>query len=76
MRSTAADEGFWILVRPFKTSGANADVAELAEGLTDGIVTGLSRFSYLRVIARSAAAPDGREGSDARGTRRTPPRAT
>jgi adenylate cyclase len=43
-------------VLPFKYSGANADLAALAEGLSDEIVTGLSRFSYLRVIARSSTA--------------------
>jgi adenylate cyclase len=51
-----AAEGFWVAVLPFKYSGANADLAALAEGLSDEIVTGLSRFSYLRVIARSSTA--------------------
>ena len=36
---------------PFKHTGSNADVTALAEGLRDEIVTGLSRFSYLRVSA-------------------------
>ncbi len=49
-----ADEGFWVAVLPFKYGGANADLAALAEGITEEIVTGLSRFSYLRVIARSS----------------------
>ena len=49
-----ADEGFWVAVLPFKYGGANADLTALAEGLTEEIVTGLSRFSYLRVIARSS----------------------
>ena len=39
---------------PFQYSGGNADLAALAEGLSEEIVTGLSRFSYLRVIARSS----------------------
>jgi TolB-like protein/Tfp pilus assembly protein PilF len=51
-----ADEGFWVAVLPFKYSGANADLTALAEGLSDEIVTGLSRFSYLRVIVRSSTA--------------------
>jgi TolB-like protein len=51
-----AEEGFRVAVLPFKYSGANADLTALAEGLTAEIVTGLSRFSYLRVIARSATA--------------------
>ena len=46
-----ADEGFWVAVLPFTYSG-NADLAALADGLSEDVVTGLSRFSYLRVIAR------------------------
>ena len=61
-----ADEGFWVAVLPFKQSGANSDVAELADGLSEEIVTGLSRFSYLRVIARSTTARFTQTGSDAR----------
>jgi serine/threonine protein kinase/tetratricopeptide (TPR) repeat protein len=52
--SACADEGFWVAVLPFKYSGGNADLVALAEGLSEDIVTGLSRFSYLRVIARSS----------------------
>ena len=48
-----AEQGFWVAVLPFKYSGANADLKGLAEGLSEDIVTGLSRFSYLRVIASS-----------------------
>ena len=51
--ATQADEGFWVAVLPFKCRGTNAELEALAEGLTEDIVTGLSRFSYLRVIARS-----------------------
>ena len=54
--ASATGEGFWVAVLPFKYSGGNADLAALAEGLSDEIVTGLSRFSYLRVIARSSIA--------------------
>ncbi|HWQ36716.1 MAG TPA: protein kinase [Blastocatellia bacterium] len=49
-----ADEGFWVAVLPFKWRGAQAELEALAEGLSEDIVTGLSRFSYLRVIARSS----------------------
>jgi TolB-like protein/tRNA A-37 threonylcarbamoyl transferase component Bud32/tetratricopeptide (TPR) repeat protein len=49
-----AEEGFWVAALPFKYVGANAELAALAEGITDDIVTGLSRFSYLKVIARSS----------------------
>ncbi len=49
------DEGFWVAVLPFKHGGSNADLAALADGLTDDTITGLSKFSYLRVIARSSS---------------------
>ena len=49
-----ADEGFWVAVLPFKAAGACAEVKELAEGLTEEIVAGLSRFSYLRVITHNS----------------------
>jgi len=49
-----AEEGFWVAVLPFKAQGASPDLAALAEGLTEDIVTGMSRFSYLRVIARGS----------------------
>jgi TolB-like protein len=47
-------EGFWVAVLPFKCGGSNADLAAFAEALADEIVTGLCRFSYLRVIARTS----------------------
>ena len=50
--ATRADEGFWVAVLPFRHRGAGLET--LAEGLTEDIVTGLSRFSYLRVISRGA----------------------
>jgi TolB-like protein len=49
-----AEEGFWVAVLPFEYRGASAEIAALCEGLSEDIVTGLSRFSYLRVIARSS----------------------
>ncbi len=61
-----AEEGFWVAVLPFKQRGNNADLAALAEGLTEDIVTGLSRFSYLRVIARGSTAKYSGESGDAR----------
>jgi TolB-like protein len=60
------DEGFWVAVLPFKHSGSNADLTALAEGLTEEIVTGLSRFSYLRVIARASTAKYSSESGDIR----------
>jgi len=43
------DESFWIAVLPFKAPGS-ADLTALAQGITEDIITALSRFSYLRVI--------------------------
>jgi hypothetical protein len=45
-----ANEGFGVAVLPFKYRGANGDLMTLAEVLSGEIVTGLSRFSYLRVL--------------------------
>ncbi|MGH9602680.1 MAG: protein kinase domain-containing protein, partial [Terriglobales bacterium] len=63
---TRAEEGFWVAVLPFKYSGANADLTALAEGLSEEIVTGLSRFSYLKVISRSSTVRYARESVDVR----------
>ncbi len=61
-----ADEGFWVAVLPFKFTGSNTDVATLAEGLSEEIITGMSRFSYLRVISRSSTLRYANETSDVR----------
>ena len=61
-----ADEGFWVAVLPFKYRGANADLEALAEGLSEDIVTGLSRFSYLKVISRSSTSRYAHEAIDVR----------
>jgi adenylate cyclase len=61
-----ADEGFWLAVLPFKYNGSNADVTALAEGLTEEIVTGLARFSYLKVISRSSTSRYASESVDVR----------
>ena len=55
---SGTDDGFWVSVQPFKSRGATVDLAALADGLSEEIVTGLSRFSYLRVIG-TAAGGDG-----------------
>src|SRR6202795_4377437 len=49
-----AEDGFWIAVLPLKLSDADADLADRAMALIEEIVTGLSRFSYLRVISLSS----------------------
>jgi TolB-like protein/tetratricopeptide (TPR) repeat protein len=61
-----AEEGFWVAVLPFKYSGSNADLAALAEGLSEEIVTGLSRFSYLRVVARGSTLQGASQAADLR----------
>ena len=61
-----ADEGFWVAVLPFKATGTNTELSTLAEGLSDEIITGLNRFSYLRVIARSSTLQYASQTSDVR----------
>jgi serine/threonine protein kinase/tetratricopeptide (TPR) repeat protein len=61
-----AEEGFWVAVLPFKYGGGDSDLAALGEGLTEDVVTGLSRFSYLKVIARSSTVRYAREAVDVR----------
>jgi TolB-like protein/Tfp pilus assembly protein PilF len=63
-----AEEGFWVAVLPFKYGGADTSLKTLAEGLTEEIVTGLSRFSYLRVISRGSA-PDAQSAGKELGAR-------
>ena len=46
--------------------GDRADLTALADGLTEDIVTGLSRFSYLRVIARSSTSKHAHKATDVR----------
>jgi len=64
--ATRADEGFWVAVLPFKYAGTTAELKALADGLSEEIVTGLSRFSYLRVIARGSTAKYSSESGDIR----------
>jgi serine/threonine protein kinase len=61
-----ANEGFWVAVLPFKYGGGDTDLIALADGLSEDIVTGLSRFSYLRVIARSSSSRYAHEVLDVR----------
>jgi adenylate cyclase len=60
------EEGFWVAVLPFKFAGASADLKALADGLSEEVITGLSRFSYLRVIARGSTAKYSSESADVR----------
>jgi serine/threonine protein kinase len=59
-------EGFWVAVLTFKYTGVDADLTALTEGLTEEIITGLSRFSYLRVIARGSTRRYSSESGDVR----------
>jgi TolB-like protein/cytochrome c-type biogenesis protein CcmH/NrfG len=61
-----AGEGFWVAVLPFKYAGSSTELKALADGLSEEVVTGLSRFSYLRVIARGSTAKYSSESGDAR----------
>jgi len=65
-QSERTDEGFWIAVLPFKYSGSNADLTALAEAISEELVTGLSRFSYLRVIARGSTSRYTSQAADLR----------
>src|SRR5712691_9511967 len=51
-----SSQGLRIAVLPLKYGDANADLAALADGLSEEIVTGLSRFRYLSVVASASAA--------------------
>ena len=64
--ATRADEGFWVAVLPFKYKGSDLGLEALADGLTEEIITGLSRFSYLRVIGRGSTARYSGESGDVR----------
>ena len=49
-----AGEGFWVAVLPFR-GASDADIETLADGLTEDVTAGLSRFPYLQVIAHNSA---------------------
>ena len=45
------DEGFWVSVTPFRFDGKDDHLSALATGLTEDVVAGLARFSYLNVVS-------------------------
>jgi TolB-like protein len=53
--ASRADEGFWVAVLPFRAPGGDADLEAFADGLTEDVTSGLSRFPYLQVIAHNSA---------------------
>jgi adenylate cyclase len=62
----AAPEVPWIAVLPLKNQGADPDLESFADGLGDDITTGLSRFSFLHVVARHSALRVKDSGADMR----------
>ncbi len=65
-RATREEEGFWVAVLPFQFRGTDPGLEALAEGLSEDIVAGLSRFSYLNVIAHSSTSSYARKSADVR----------
>ena len=64
--ATRAEEGFWVAVLPFRPKGTDSGVEALAEGITEEIIIGLARFSYLRVVARASTSFYASESGDVR----------
>jgi serine/threonine protein kinase len=52
-----------VAVLPFVSRSADAEAQAMAEGLTDDISSGLSRFGYIRVLSRGIAARHARDGN-------------
>ena len=50
-----AEEGLWVAVLPFKITASDKESESLADGVTEDVTTGLSRFPYLRVVAHDSA---------------------
>jgi TolB-like protein len=51
---SAAAEELSVAVLPFRNASRDPDLEELADGLTQDVTTGLSRFSYLHVISHNS----------------------
>ncbi len=64
--AAGTDRGFRVAVLPFKHGGAEAELAALADGLSEEIATGLSRFRYLSVVSSASAARMKGEAGDER----------
>ena len=50
-----AEEGLWVAVLPFTINASDKESESLADGLTEDVTAGLSRFPYLRVVAHNSA---------------------
>ena len=46
-----AEEWLWVAVLPFKLTASDKELESLADGLTEDVTAGLSRFPFLRVVA-------------------------
>ncbi len=64
--SAAAAEELSVAVLPFKNASGDPELEALADGLTEDVTTGLSRFSYLHVISRNATILPKAESADSR----------
>jgi TolB-like protein/tetratricopeptide (TPR) repeat protein/predicted Ser/Thr protein kinase len=62
--SAAAAEELSVAVLPFKNASGDPELEALADGLTEDVSTGLSRFSYLHVISRDSAIPPKSRSAD------------
>ena len=52
--ASKAHDGYRVAVPPLKHRGSSPELAALADGFSEEVVTGLSRFSYFRVSGRVA----------------------
>jgi len=50
-----AEEGIWVAVLPFKITASDKESESLADGLTEDVTAGFSRFPHLRVVAYNSA---------------------
>jgi serine/threonine protein kinase len=50
-----AEEALRVAVLPFKITASDKELESLADGLTEDVTAGLSRFPYLRVVAYNSA---------------------
>jgi adenylate cyclase len=50
-----AEEALWVAVLPFKITASDKELESFADGLTEDVTAGLSRFPYLRVVAYNSA---------------------
>ena len=69
-RSAARADELWVAVLPFKVSGNDEELGALADGLTEDITMGLSRFPYLHVLARGSVPSTDKKAADVRTAQR------